>query len=68
MRSGRHGAIDIDAPASILDHDRLEAFAMRMFRGVTHAEIERETGKKEPPEAALAQIPGKSGMGPAIIS
>src|ERR1035437_10982283 len=60
LSRGRHRAVDIDAAAGILDHDRLETFATRIFRRVAHAKIKRETGKKDPPEAALAQIPGKS--------
>src|SRR5665647_1586675 len=57
LSRGRHRAVDVDAAAGILDHDRLETFATRIFRRVAHAKIKRETGKKDPPEAALAQIP-----------
>ena len=48
LTRGRHGAVDVDAAAGILDHDRLETLALRIFRRIAHAEIEGEAGEKRP--------------------
>ena len=48
LTRGCHGAIDVNAAASVLDHDRFETFAPRIFRRITHAEIAR----REPDLAA----------------
>src|SRR5450759_520798 len=64
---GRHGAIDVDTPAGILDHNRFEALATCVFRGIAHAEIEREAGEKDSSEAAFAQVSGEPGMRLAIV-
>src|SRR5665647_553979 len=67
LARGGHGAIDVDAAAGILDHDRLEAFAARVFRRIAYTEIEGEAGEKHAPEAALAQVSGKSRPRLAIV-
>src|ERR1039457_258790 len=67
LARGRHGAIDVNTPTSVLDHDRLEPFAMRIFRRIAHAEIEREAGEEDPPQAAFAQVAGTPGTGVAVV-
>ena len=61
------GAFDIDAAASVLQHNGLEAFAARVFGRIADAEVRGEAGQKDPRESALAQVAGKSGLGPAIV-
>src|SRR5262245_49656919 len=65
-RSGDRSA-HVDAAAGILDHHRHETLAQRILRRVADTEIERQAGEINPREAALAQIAGEPGRGPAVI-
>src|SRR6476660_7730579 len=63
----RHRAVDVDAATRILDHHDVEAFPMRVLGGVADAEVEREPGEEEPPQAALSKVSGEPGLRSAIV-
>src|SRR5579872_1291281 len=50
-------AVKVDGAAGILDDADLEARVAGVERRVEDAIVERQTGKKDSPEAALAQVP-----------
>src|SRR5689334_21788568 len=60
-------AVHVDAAAGVLDDDCLQALAASVFRRVTHAKIERETGEEHAPQPALAQITSEPGRGRAVV-
>src|SRR6516165_6035153 len=64
---GGDRAVDVDAAASILDHDHGEALAARVLRRVADAKIEREPRHEDSRQAPLAQITGKAGGGLAVV-
>src|SRR5207247_2138697 len=64
---GGDRALDVDAAASILDHDHGKALAARVLGRVAYAEIEREPRNEHSRQAPLAQITGKAGGGLAVI-
>src|SRR6516165_595378 len=59
----RDRAGKINRAAGILDHNDIEAFAARVLGGETHAIVEGKPRQEDPPEAAIAQIAGKPGLG-----
>src|SRR5215813_2949065 len=63
----RGGDRDVDAAASILDHDHDKTLAARVLRRVAHAEIEREPRNEDSRQASLAQITRKAGGGLAVV-
>src|SRR5262249_62033776 len=64
---GGDRAVDVDAAASVLDHDHGKALAARVLGGVAYAEIEREPRDEDSRQAPLAQITGKVGGGLAVV-
>src|SRR5262245_52238251 len=67
LARGGDRAVDVDAAASILDHDHGKALAARVLGRVAYAEIEREPRHEDSRQAPLAQIAGKAGGGLAIV-
>src|SRR5262249_2654794 len=67
LARGGDRAVDIDAAASILDHDHGKALAARVPGRVAYAKIEREPRHEDSSQASLAQGTGKAGGGLAVV-
>src|SRR5262245_63145581 len=67
LAGGGDRAIDVDAAASVFDHDHGKALAARVLGRVTYAEIEREPRHENSRQASLAQITGKAGRSLAVV-
>src|SRR6185295_15959030 len=59
-------ALRIDAPAGVLDDQRLEALAPRIERAPRDAEVGREAGEERAFEAALPEIAAEAGLRLAV--
>src|SRR3546814_11152659 len=51
----RAGAVEVDRPAGVLDHDNLEALAAGVERGIGNAEIEGEGAQVKSRRAACPE-------------
>src|SRR5580658_3936565 len=60
-------AVDIDAAAGVLDHDRREAAAVGILGRVADAEVEGEAGEEDAGEATLPQIRGQAGRRRVVV-
>ena len=60
-------ALQVNGPAGIVDHHRLEPLRTRVQRRIKHTEIRCQPGQENPGCAPLAQIARQAGRGLAVI-